>query len=270
LRLLLVARPAQRVGGLLCISVFTTQEVFPVIQLDFKGGTQMKIRKMSLSLALIVLTAGLTAQAAPYDSGQNDGRLIGKEIKSVQQPRASASRESMRALNVLVGDWGFDIKIWQDAARAPESMKGTTSFRYILGGSSLQGHYKGDIAGSLFEGFLTISYDDIAQQYVATWKHSYDPNIEARYTGQASLDANGNLSTLTLTADTCQDCGDVATANPSNSAASCTLTMTVANHNTLTEQMHSPDKAGNIFKSEDATYGRIQATPVPVSVVVKK
>jgi hypothetical protein len=230
----------------------------------------MKVRKMSLILALVVLTAGLAAHAAPSASGQKDSRLIkGEQNQSGQEPKAIAPRENMRALNVLVGDWRFDIKVWQDATRAPEEMKGTTSFRYILDGSFIQGRYVGQISGSSFEGFLTISYDDTAQQYVATWRHSYDPNIEARYTGQASLDASGNLSTLTMTtADACQDCGDVV-ASPSNTVASCTLTMTVANNNTLTEEMRSPDKAGNIFKSEEATYTRIQVTPVPTQSGVK-
>jgi hypothetical protein len=236
-----------------------------------KGGKSMKVRKMYLCLVLIVSTAGLTTHAAPYGGSQSDSRLVmGNQSQNVQEPKATAPREAMRALNVLVGNWGFNIKVWQDATRAPEEMKGTTSFSYILNGSFIQGHYRGEIAGSPFEGFLTIGYDDIASQYVATWRHSYDPNIEARYTGQASLDANGNLSTLTLTTtDSCQNCGDVAVAGPSDTASTCTLTMAVSNNNTLTEQMFSPDKSGTIFKSEEATYNRLQATPTPVQPVGK-
>jgi hypothetical protein len=234
----------------------------------------MKIRKMYLSLALIVSIAGLAAHAAPYDGSQSDSRLVMKnQSQKVQEPKATAPSQTMRALNPLVGDWSFDIKFWQDPARAPEAMKGTTNFKYILGGSYLQGHYKGEISGMLFEGFLTISYDDAAQQYVATWRHSYAPDIEARYVGQASLDERGSLSTLTLTTvDECQECGqETVSAGQLNSApaTSCTMTMTVANSNTLTEEMRSPDKDGKIFKAEEATYTRIQATPVPVPSGVK-
>jgi hypothetical protein len=72
----------------------------------------MKVRKMSLILALVVLTAGLAAHAAPSASGQKDSRLIkGEQNQSGQEPKAIAPRENMRALNVLVGDWRFDIKV---------------------------------------------------------------------------------------------------------------------------------------------------------------
>lgn len=226
----------------------------------------MKIRKMYLSLAMIVSTAGLAAHASPCDNSQSDSRLTrGKQSQNVQEPKAIAPRDAMRALNVLVGDWGFNMKIWQDPAGVPEDMRGMTSFAYILNGTYLQGHYRGNISGSPFEGYFTIGYDDVAGQYVATWRHSYNPNAETVYRGQATLNATGNLSTLTLTTDTCENCGEVV-AGPSSGGASCTLTMTVVNNDTLSEQMISPDKIGNTFKSEDAMYNRVQATPVPTIV----
>jgi len=218
----------------------------------------MSIRKAFCSLAVISLTAIFITPAAPR------GRQQGARSNTAQQAPATQQvtqvSPQLQVLSTMIGNWNFNMSVWESPDSPPEPASGSASFNWALGGTSLQGQYSGQISSKTFNGLYTFAYDQTKQQYVVTWQHSFSPATQETYTGQAMTDSAGNVTGLTYNAQCGCDCGDASQNGSINTV------LTFVNNNSFVEQQYfTPDSTGTQFKAAEATYTRVQSAPAQSS-----
>jgi hypothetical protein len=77
--------------------------------------------------------------------------------------------ENHKVLADAVGKWKYTSKWWQTATAKPEESKGTSTFKWILGGRYLQQDVKGKAMGRPFEGMAITGYDNLKGKYQNLW-----------------------------------------------------------------------------------------------------
>jgi hypothetical protein len=95
---------------------------------------------------------------------------FGAEMKmSPEMMKAMTPGEAHKGLSEMAGNWKYTMKMWMDAASAPQESKGTSKARIILGGRFLQEDVKAKMNGMPFEGISLVGFDNMRQAYQSVW-----------------------------------------------------------------------------------------------------
>ncbi len=115
----------------------------------------------SLSLAV--------AQEQEGPSQEEQAAMMEEMMKKWQE--LAAPGEAHKRLDVLVGSWDVETKLWmggEGTGEAQTSM-GTAEYKWILGGRYLRQDYTGEMMGIPFNGIALTGYDNYAKKYVGMW-----------------------------------------------------------------------------------------------------
>jgi len=75
------------------------------------------------------------------------------------------------------GNWDVTATFWPAPGAPPQTSKGTSEHKMIMGGRYLHQLFKGDMMGQPFEGIGMWGYDNIKKEYVSTWLDSMSTGI---------------------------------------------------------------------------------------------
>ena len=101
------------------------------------------------------------------------------------QPPMAKPGPEQEALKRFEGDWDATV-----SAMGMES-KAQASYRIGYGGFWLIEEFKGELAGTKFEGRGTTGYDPFKKKYISTWIDSMSPTMISM---EGSFDKEGNYS----------------------------------------------------------------------------
>ena len=139
----------------------------------------MKRSIVSLTaLALVVLFVGRNA------SSQDDRAAILK---------LTAPGEQHKKLQSLAGSWDLTIKLPAGPDGKSSEVKGTITYKSILGGRFVQEEAKTELFGQPFEWVGMYGFDNHKKKFVATWADNFNTIIEQ---GEGDSDESGKSVTL--------------------------------------------------------------------------
>lgn len=124
------------------------------------------------------------------------------------QPPMSAEQQAMMAawqkamtpgpqhklLQTVVGEWSYTSKMWMDPAAPPQEYSGSSTYTSLMGGRFVQQEHRGVMMGMPFHGMGITGYDNVKQQYVATWIDNFGTMI---FTMTGSYDEASQTFTYT-------------------------------------------------------------------------
>ena len=82
-----------------------------------------------------------------------------------------------KALEVTVGTWDVQSKVWMAPGAPPQESTGTSENKMILGGRYLEQHYEGTMMGQPFSGIGVTAFDNYKKKFVSTWIDSTGTGI---------------------------------------------------------------------------------------------
>lgn len=91
-----------------------------------------------------------------------------------------------------LGKWTAEMKSFYTNPDKPTVSKGTAAFTAVYGGRYLQQIFKGEYAGTPFEGRGVTGFDKAKKKFVSTW-------IDSIETGIASMEGTYDEKTKTMT-----------------------------------------------------------------------
>lgn len=125
--------------------------------------------KLAFPLGLAVFL--LSAVGTPA-SPQEPERSLRKRMREMSKPG-----ESHRVLDALEGNFHLKARFRMTVDDNPERVSGRATGQLLYGGRFAEVRIRGRRAGRLFEGCLTLGFDNYTQRYVGTWIHNYDSGI---------------------------------------------------------------------------------------------
>lgn len=105
--------------------------------------------------------------------------------------KAASPGDAHKKLASFVGKWDATVKTWMQPGAPPMENKGTATNEAILGGRFIEQRFSGDFMGQPFSGLGYWGYDNVRQQYIASWMDSMGTSMMT-LTGTGS----GNQYTL--------------------------------------------------------------------------
>lgn len=81
----------------------------------------------------------------------------------------AAPNDNHQVLDPLVGTWSQVVKWWMSPDSQPETSKGTTETKWVMGGRYLQHMATGTSMGQPFEGMGFTGFDNGRQTYQTIW-----------------------------------------------------------------------------------------------------
>jgi hypothetical protein len=157
--------------------------------------------------------------------------------------KAATPGEAHKKLDVMVGTWDTNVKMWMDPSKPAEESSGTSENRWVLGNRYVQETYEGTFMGQPFSGIGYTGYDNITKKYTGTWM---DSASTAMMNMAGKADAEGKVMTFTGTMN------DPMTGK----ASKLTSKVTVADNDHHTMEMWGPDPSGKVYKMMEITYVR--------------
>ena len=151
----------------------------------------MKKILVAMLIAAVALAAAAQekpkAEAAPEPDAQ---------MKAMMEAFAKAAEpgEMHKFLASLAGTWAVESKAWMGPGE-PHTSKATEVATMIFGGRYLLEEFKGEFAGTTFEGKGITGYDNTAKQFQSVWIDSMSTGVGV---GTGSLDASGKVLTSTM------------------------------------------------------------------------
>lgn len=132
--------------------------------------------KRMIALGLICMLA-----AMPLLAGDDDQAMMKKMEEAMVA--AGTPGEHHQHLATLAGDYTYKAKAWMEPGAEPQEWEGERSAKMIMGGRYLHETMTGDFMGMPFEGMALYAYDNLADEYIATWVDNMSTSVlEARGT----------------------------------------------------------------------------------------
>jgi hypothetical protein len=128
------------------------------------------------------LIAVLVLATAPLAQDQDESM---KEMQEWMK-KAGATGEHHGHLAKMVGEFAYTAKAWMQPGAEAQEWSGTRKGEMILGGRFLQEYADGNFMGMPFNGMGLWAYDNLAEQYEATWIDNMNTVI-TRSTGSCSV-----------------------------------------------------------------------------------
>jgi hypothetical protein len=102
--------------------------------------------------------------------------------------------EAHKKLEVMVGTWDAEVKMWMGGANVePTVSKGTSENKLVLGGRYVEQNFTSEMMNQPFSGIGYTGYDNFNKKYVGVW---IDNMSTAMSTMDGSLDKGGKMFTL--------------------------------------------------------------------------
>lgn len=127
-------------------------------------------------IVMLVGVVHLCLASAGYAAGNDDQTgSKGPSMDAATQAMMAAwqayasPNDNHKVLNPLVGTWSHVVKGWMTPDSQPETSKGTTETKWMLGGRYLQHAVKGTSMGQPFEGMGLTGFDNGRQTYQTIW-----------------------------------------------------------------------------------------------------
>jgi hypothetical protein len=152
----------------------------------------MKFRSLFfIVLCWFALSAFAQEKAAPAKEPAPDPQM---QAMMAAMEKFGAPGPEHKILADAVGDWDLVVKTWMDPAAPPETVKGTSTQRAILGGRYIQFDTKGEMMGMPYDGFGITGYDRYNKKYVTLWLDNWGTGF---YLTEGTADAAGKVRTET-------------------------------------------------------------------------
>ncbi len=148
-----------------------------------------------------------------------------------------------KKLDVLVGSWNTQNKMWMDPSKPPEISKGISEHKWVLGGRFLEQRFEGNFMNTPFSGLGYTGYDNYKKQYVGTWMDSMGTGI-LNMTG--NFDSSGKVLTATGKYDDPMLGKEVTFREKT----------TIVNNDEILMEMHGPGSDGKEYKMMEIRYIR--------------
>lgn len=133
----------------------------------------MKTLKFILCVCTVTLFFGCTeyrdVKPMKMQKEYKPVAMISPEEMQLAMERASAIGSEHLALKELVGNWKTEARWWMDPQGKPEITKGRAVVASVFGGRFVRETFTGTWMGQKFEGVGYLGYDNVLQQYTATW-----------------------------------------------------------------------------------------------------
>lgn len=141
----------------------------------------MTTRTLCIALVLCLGVAAATpAIAQEYDEA----------AMMAAYEKAMTPGEHHARLAQLEGTWAMTVSQWMQPGAEPTVTTATSTSRMIMGGRYLQDTVEGTAMGMPFSGTGWTGYDNVDQQYEATWIDNFGTGIYT-YHGQWDDEAGG-------------------------------------------------------------------------------
>ncbi len=111
----------------------------------------------------IIMLAAMSMLVLAQESGMPDAEMQEAMMK------AGAPGEHHGHLAKMEGEFTYTAKAWMQPGAEAQEWSGTRSAKMVLGGRFLQEEVNGNFMGMPFHGMGMWAYDNMAEQYVATW-----------------------------------------------------------------------------------------------------
>ena len=149
----------------------------------------------SLSLTLRTASRGmmllaLFAVAGTVGCHSSAPNLSEEEMMQVYQ-EASTKGEHHDRLASFAGRWTTTTKMWSAPDTEPDISQGTSTKTLTMDGRLLREDFNGSFAGSPFNGLGLTGYDNVSEEYHATWYDSWGTGV-TRSVGH--VDKMGNIA----------------------------------------------------------------------------
>ena len=129
-------------------------------------------RKMLIMVGAMNLCLASVGYASnDHDKGGPHGQSMDAATQAMiatWQAYVSPS-DNHKVLDPLVGTWSHIVKWWMTPDRPPETSKGTSEIKWVLGGRYLLHAVKGTSMGQPFEGMGLTGFDNGKQTYQMIW-----------------------------------------------------------------------------------------------------
>jgi hypothetical protein len=80
-------------------------------------------------------------------------------------------------LEAMVGDWEVAGKFWEDPTKPPSDIKGTATYKAILGGRYIVEDFASEMMGQPFQGHGIYGYDNMSKKHTAVWMDTMSTNM---------------------------------------------------------------------------------------------
>lgn len=144
----------------------------------------MSVRQAAALVAAAALTWPLAAPA------QEHGGDAGRAAMMEAYEKAGTPGEPHARLDRMVGDWELEVRFWIDPEGEPSVSHGTSSNRWVMDGRFVEERVTGDFMGAPFRGLGFTGYNNVTEEYEATWMDNHSTQIY-RYRGW--MDDDGRL-----------------------------------------------------------------------------
>lgn len=194
----------------------------------------MKLRMLAVCILAVTVVAATTAAAQQMTPEEQEAMM-----------KAMAPGEHHQHLARFAGKFEASVTTWMAPGGPAQESKGTSESTMILGGRYLQDVVKSNFAGMPFEGMGITGYDNISQQYCFAWVD--------------------NMGTGIMTATgTCSDGGKTITFEGKVSMPGVPVPVPFkevlkwVDETTHVFEMYMASEKGEMFKTMEATYKRVQ------------
>jgi len=117
---------------------------------------------------LVCLLAALPAAAQDPPVGTT-GMSAEERAMFEAMMKASTPGPNHEMLTSLAGEWTFKNKMWMKPSEPPTESTGTVNYTPVFGGRYFEGHYKGDMMGTPFQGRGLMGFDNLSGKFQTTW-----------------------------------------------------------------------------------------------------
>ncbi len=142
------------------------------------------------AMALIgtVLSAAAVPAQEPAKAMEADEAAMMAAYMAAATPGAEHGR-----LASMTGKYTATVKMWADPSAEPQLSTASVERKMTLGGRYLVEKYDGQMMGQPYKGMGFTAYDNVEQQYVATWMDTMGTGIT---TMTGNFDAYGKMLTM--------------------------------------------------------------------------
>ncbi len=201
--------------------------------------------KKLLSFALVSLfSLQVIAADPPTTHTATDTTAATGATNNTEWMKYSTPTDNHKVLNDLAGTFKYSAKFWMAPNSKEETMTGTSTNKWTLGGRFLTQEVKGKSHGQPFNGVGTIGYDSLREQYQSNWIDSMSTHM---MTSNGTWDATTKTMTFT---------GEFACAMTNDKNRWYRTETKITDKKTHTYAMFTKDAEGKEFKSMQIDYTR--------------
>ncbi|HWP41149.1 MAG TPA: DUF1579 domain-containing protein [Tepidisphaeraceae bacterium] len=153
--------------------------------------------------AVALLSLGVLGLGVQWVISQENQPAAGQQQMSPEQAaqmeawmKLAAPGKEHEGLKAMAGTFDAEVSFIPAPGAPPQLSKGTVKNEMVLGGRFLEGRYRGEMMGEVFEGIGYTGYDNLKKKYVGTWMDSMGTMILVQ---EGTADATGKAITFSST-----------------------------------------------------------------------